>query len=383
MKIACNRERLLSAFQTAATVVPGRSPKPVLQTIKMEASEEGLTLSATDMEVGIRIEVPDETAEVPGRALLSVSQFGSILRESNDEVLHIEADGNSVVVKGDRSRFKLPSGNPAEFPDVPQFTESNYHVVNARLLKELIRRTLFATDNESSRYALGGILLEVEGEKLTAVATDGRRLARMSGPITQEGEPPQTDAMTIVPSRSMQLIERTLVDPEADVHLVSRGNDFLVRCPSATIITRLVEGRFPRWRDVIPDRPDAVVIDLTVGPFYSALRQAAIAASTETRGVDLFFGNGTLVMRGVAAEIGESQVEIPIGYDGQEIAMRLDHRYVADFLKVLDSERAFTLSIVDGDNAAFFETDDSYGYVVMPLARETKSVATAAAAGTE
>ena len=144
----------------------------------------------------------------------------------------------------------------------------------------------------------------------------------------------------------------------------------MVRSPRATIYARLVEGRFPKWREVFPSRTDAVQIEVTVGPFYSALRQAAIVASEESRGIDFTFGNGTLVLAGSTAEVGQSRVELPIAYDGEAITVTMDHRFVADFLKVLDSEKLVTIDIQDGESAALFTTDDGYGYVVMPLARE-------------
>lgn len=381
MKIACTREKLLSAFQTAATVVNVRSPKTVLQNVRMNAQGDSVSLVATDMEVSIRIEIPDHPAEVPGSALLSVAQFGSILRESSDETLLIETDEQGVVVSGERSRFRFPSGNPAEFPDVFGFDASNYYVVKARLFRELVRRTLFATDTESSRYALGGVLLEFEEERLTAVGTDGRRLAKMDGPYEQEGEPTTGDAMTIVPTRSMQLIERTLTDLDADVHLAVRGNDLVVRTPETTVITRLVEGRFPRWRDVLPNRPDATNIDISAGPMLAAIRQAAIVSNKEHRGIRFAFGNGSLVLSGVTADVGESRIEVPIAYDGEEIVLSLDHRFVIDFLKVLDAETSFTVNLLDSDSAALFETDDGYAYVLMPLALEQQVTASGAAAG--
>ena len=116
-----------------------------------------------------------------------MAQFGSILRESSAETLNIEADGHGVVVSGENFSFKLASGNPAEFPNVVEFAEEKYHEVPARLMKELIRRTLFATDTESSRYALGGVLLEMDEDKIIAVGTDGRRLAKMEGPAVSVG----------------------------------------------------------------------------------------------------------------------------------------------------------------------------------------------------
>ena len=176
--------------------------------------------------------------------------------------------------------------------------------------------------------------------------------------------------MTIVPARSMQLIERALVDPEAEIMLAARGNDVLLKSPTSLIFSRLVEGRFPRWRDVFPQRQDAVRIDITVGPMHSALRQAAIVADEDSRGIDFTFGEGKLVLTGATAEVGESHVELPIPYDGKPITVTMDHRFVADFLKVLDPERLFNVEIQDDESASLFRTDDGYSYVVMPLARD-------------
>ncbi|HUG68731.1 MAG TPA: DNA polymerase III subunit beta [Pirellulaceae bacterium] len=370
MKITCDREQLLTAFMTAATVAPSRSPKPILRNIKLEVTGEATTLMATDMEVGIRIEVGGIEVDQPGTILASVILLGSILRESNDDKLTIESDENGTIVRGERSEFRLPAENPDEFPAVAGFSEEAYHEVSVRLFKELVRRTLFATDAESSRYALGGVLLEMEEDKITGVATDGRRLAKMEGPAKSVGGHGLGDTMTIVPSRAMQLMERALTDTGAEIQIAAHANDIMVRSPRATIYARLVEGRFPKWREVFPSRQDSVQIEVTVGPFYSTLRQAAIVASEESRGIDFTFGDGTLVLAGSTAEVGQSRVELPIAYDGEAITVTMDHRFVADFLKVLDSEKSITIDIKDAESAALFTTDDGYGYVVMPLARE-------------
>ncbi len=370
MKVTCDRELLLSGFQTAAMVAPTRSPKPILQNVKLEVREEGAILMATDMEVGIRIDVEGIEVESPGSVVLPVSRFGTLLRESTDEKLRLEADVNGVQVRGDRSEFKLPAHNPDEFPEVVSFEEEKYHKVAVRLFKEMTRRTLFATDSESSRYALGGVLLEMDEEKIIAIGTDGRRLAKMEGPATSVEGHGTGDTMTIVPARSMQLIERALTDVEAEVYIAARPNDVLIKTPKATIYSRLVEGRFPKWRDVFPTRQEAVSIGITVGPMYSALRQAAIVADDDSRGIDFQFGEGKLVLAGSTAEVGQSRVELPIPYDGKVITVTMDHRFVADFMKVLDIERTFVIEIENDESAAVFSTDDGYGYVVMPLARD-------------
>lgn len=370
MKFTCEREKMLSVFQIAASVAPSRSPKTILQNVLLIVTEQGATMMATDMEVGVRIDVPGIEIETPGRGVLPVARFGSILRESVDAKLVVQAESSGTMIRGERSEFNLPGEDPDEFPEVTEFDATKYHEVPARLMRELIRRTLFATDTESGRYALGGILLEFEADKIIGVGTDGRRLAKMEGPAKSVGEHEKLESPTIVPARSMQLIERALTDGDGEVLVSARTNDVLLKGARGTIFSRLVEGRFPKWRDVFPRRREAVQIEMTVGPLYSAVRQAAIVASDESRGIDFAFGDGALVLSGQTAEVGQSRVQLPIAYDGPSITLTLDHRYVADFLKVLDAEKAFTLEIENAESAALLTTDDGYGYVIMPLARD-------------
>lgn len=371
MNITCNRENLTEAFQAVASVAPARSPKSILQKVKIDFRSDTSVAMATDTEIGIRREFEGTEALVSGSIVVPVQRFGSILRESHDERLNIQTDGNLIMIRGQRSEFELPAESPDEFPEVTGFHEERYAKLPARLLKELIRRTIFATDTESSRYALGGVLLEFGESEVVAVGTDGRRLAKMQGPIQSTGNHHESEAMTIVPSRAMLLIDRSLTDPDAEVCLAARANDVLVRTPTTTIYTRLVEGRFPKWRDVIPSSEGALRIELTVGPLFAAVRQASIVASEESRGLQMSFGDGSLVLSGAAAEIGRSRVEMPIPYTGEAVSLSLDNRFLLDFLKVLDPEKLVTLRVQDNEHPAVFETDDGYLYVVMPMSKET------------
>jgi DNA polymerase-3 subunit beta len=374
MKLTCEREKLLHAFQTAASVAPTRSPKPILQNLKLEVSPERGILMGTDLEVGIRMEVPGICVEAPGNVVLPISRFLSILRESSDEKLDVESDGRKIHVRGARSEFQLPSENPDEFPVVTPFEEEKYHELPARLFREIVRRTVFATDNESSRYALGGVLMELTADKITAVATDGRRLARQEGPAQAvAGHQTGDGRTTIIPTRAMQLLDRALADNEENIHLAARENDILVRSGRSTIYSRLVEGRFPKWRDVFPRRENTVKIQLTVGPFWAAVRQAAIVTSEERRGVDFSFGDGKAVLVAHGAEYGDSHVELPIAYDGTEIPITLDPRYLNDFLRVLEPDANLTLELRDSESAAVVSTEDGYAYVIMPLARDQRA----------
>ena len=169
----------------------------------------------------------------------------------------------------------------------------------------------------------------------------------------------------------MQLIERAVAPTDAEVQVALKGNEILVHTSKVTISARLLEGRFPDWKKVFPEQGGTgVKLDLAVGGTYAAVRQAAIVTSEESRGVDFTFGDGMLVLSGKAAEVGQSRVELPISYEGEQLTVTLDPRFVVDFLKVLDGEKTFTFEVQDAESAAVCSTDDGYGYVIMPLARD-------------
>ncbi|MEC9091239.1 MAG: DNA polymerase III subunit beta [Planctomycetota bacterium] len=370
MKIEINREDFLSVFQTAAAIAPSRSPKPILQNVKLIAEKNSVTILATDLEIGVRVKVGEVKIEKSGSVVLPVGRFNAVLRESTDEKLLIETNDSGSVVKGKNSQFKLQAESPEEFPEIKDFEEKDYYEIPSNFFKQMIKRTLFATDAESARFALGGVLLEVEKGKLIAVGTDGRRLAKMEGTLKKTGNPKESEGKTIVPTRSMQLIDRALPETDELIKIATTANEILIQYGNGVIYSRLVAGRFPPWRDVFPKRENGIQMDINVGPIFSVLKQAAIVTSEESRGIDLSFGKGSLVMSSTTAEVGESRVEMPIPYDGEEIVLTLDHRYFADFLKVLESERTFQMEIESGESAAICSTDDGYGYVIMPLSRD-------------
>jgi DNA polymerase-3 subunit beta len=371
MKALCNRDGLLTAFGMVSGVVPARSPKPILQNVKLVAdSEEGSILMATDLEVGIRYRVLGVKVDRPGSVILPTARMASILRTSLDEELAVEAEDEHLLVRGLHSEWKLPNEAPDLFPEVPDFAATGYHVIAAADLRRLIRRTMFATDVESTRYALGGVLVELSPEGITMVGTDGRRLARMAAPAETEGETAAPSGQPVVPVKALKLIERNLDDDDPPVHLaIQAGVAVLVRTDRAVIYSRLVEGRFPRYQDVFPSNVE-VKIPMEVGPLLTAVEQASIVTSEESRGVDFRFGEGLLKLSSKAADVGSSNVEMPIAYGGKDVEITFDPRYLTDALKTLDPEARITAELIDHKNAAVFKTDDHYTYVVMPLTRD-------------
>jgi DNA polymerase-3 subunit beta len=366
MKVRSHREGLLSAFQLVSVAVPSRDLKPVLKNVKVIADGDHCTLLATDLELGIRLEVRGLSVEEPGEALLPAGRMLAILRESTDEEVAVEADAQTCMVRGQSNEFEMGGEDPGEFPDVPAFDAEGYHELPAGMLREMIRRTIFAAATENPRYALTGILWELEGPKARLIATDGRRLAVMEGAASVQGGHDTKGQTHVVPTKAMQLLERNLVDPEEQVRVCLRPNDALFKTERAMIYSRLVEGRYPPYREVFPKK-QTVKVPLSVGPFHAAVRQAAIMTDEETKKVVFTFDKKKLTMQAHGPTTGRSKVEMPIEYDNKQIKIGFDPKFITEMLRVLDAGDQLTLELVDGNSVALFRCGENYSYIVMPL----------------
>lgn len=368
MRATCHREGLLSAFQVAAGVVPQRSPRAILGNTKIEFSTpDKATLLATDLELGIRYQISGINVSDAGQVVLPVGQTIAILRELSDDTVELKDVSGGVMLQGASSRFELSTEDPLQFPDVPGLGDEVGHKIKAGVLVQMIRRTAFACAAENSRYALHSVLLQFDEGRARLVATDSKRLALMPGSIEVAG--PAPEGSWLLAPKSLQLLLRVLQDPEEEVSIVLHENDALFQTPKMTVYTRLVEGRFPRYQDVMPTNPQ-VRIPLPIGPFHSVVRQSKIVTNDESRGVDFFFGDGSLLLRSRAPQMGQSEVRMPVGYDGPPLELTYDPQLLMDALKVLDQDEELTLELVDTRKASIFRTGDDYAYVVMPLIRD-------------
>ncbi len=366
MKITFEREKLLQALQTAAAVVPTRTPKPILENARLDCKDGESVLQATDLEVGLRYELEGVEKEVPGEALLPVRLVMQTLRESREDKLRLESTGTKILLLGSRSEFQLPTPDPLEYPEVPAFTAENYRQVPARLLREMIVRTGFAADPQSTRYALGGVFFEPGEKTAYAVATDGRRMAIQEGPVDRVGEISVGEGV-VFPLRGVQLLERVLGDGAEPIKLAIQEDSAQLRLGGMTVTLRLLEGRFPNWRNVFPKKENPILLELNVGELLSVTRQAAVMTDEDHRSIIFTFGSGNLVLSSRGSRLGESRVELPIAYDGEEIAVRLDPRFVIDYLRVLDAEKSVTWKVWGPTTAVLATTDDGYNHLIMPL----------------
>lgn len=373
MKVVCNTRKLSEAFGLAASVAPSRTPKEILQNVKLFTEGDNIKLVATDSEIAIEVQVDDVEVKGSGAVLLPVFRMAAIIRETTSETVAIETDGEKILIRADRSKFHLMSQNPDEFPAFTNKAVGACHELTARSLAALIRRTVFATDDDSARYALGGISIEADESRLTAVGTDGRRLAVCDSIATSVGGHVAAEGKTVIPSRAAKLIERALnLHPDDIVRVVASMNDIVIATPECVIASRLVEGRYPTWRNVFPKLESPSTINVLNGLFLSAVRQAAIATSKESRGIEIGFWDGEIRMEATAPEVGESSVTMfaETDLESQGIKLKIDHQYIREFCNVLEMDELLTITVQDSKTAMIIEAAGGYRYVLMPMAME-------------
>jgi DNA polymerase III subunit beta len=356
---------MLVALQLVNTAVAGHDHRPVLRNVKAIAAEDHCSLLATDLEIGIRRDLPGIPVDEPGEALLPAKRTLAIFREAQDEELLIESGSQTTTVRGGTTEFELGCEDPSAFPEFPSVNGDVYHEISSESLKTLIRRTLFAAATESPRYAITGTLWELDARTIRLVATDGRRLAIAEVPGTSHGSP-VNKGTHVVPTKAMQLLEKNLPDSSDLVRVTLRPNEALFQTGQATIYSRLVEGRFPAYKDILPKKA-LLKIPLVAGPFHAAIRQAAVMTQQETKRVVCSFKPKMLVLEAQSPDAGRSHVELPIDYSGKPIEIAFHPKNLADLLRALDPADELTLSMSDGKSPALFRLGDNYSYIVMPL----------------
>jgi DNA polymerase-3 subunit beta len=366
MKADCDRESFLSACQLVSAAVSSRDVKPILRNFKIIAEGDRCTLMATDLELGIRFDVQNLIIQEAGEAILPAARLVAILREARDSRLSIEADSAACVVRGASLEFEMPGEDPAQFPDIPTFTDEKYHEISAGSLRDMVRRTVFATADETARYSMTGVLWEVDEDTVRLVATDGRRLAVAQGTATGHGGHTTKGQAPVVPTKAMSLLERNLQVDEDAVKFCIRPNDVVFRTGRAVIYSRLVEGRFPDYKQVMP-RKVATKVNLSTASFQAAVRQAAIMTDEDSKRVTFHFDRDKLTLQAHGATAGRSKVELPITYDGKPVDINFNPAYLVEMLKILPPDEEITLDLVDGSTPALFKHGTTYSYLVMPL----------------
>lgn len=363
MKVIAQTAALQEALNLAGGIVATRTPKPVLQCVKLVADEKMLTVLATDLEVGCTYHITAVQVQEQGEALVPAARLGGIVRESSDEEsLTLTTEKETCHVRGAASHFAIFGFDPGEYPAVAEFVEPADFQVPAGQLAAMIGKTLFAAAKAHSHYAISGVLWETVGKKLSLVATDGHRLAQTKGLLKKAAS---REITAIVPAKLMGLIQRIAGEADEMLDVRMLENQVLVRTARAVLVGSLVQGNFPKYGDVIPKECSRKAV-LNTAQFDHCVRQAALLSSEESRGVKLSFESERVVLTSRAPEAGEAEIICPAKYDGEAMSIGFNPGFLSDALRAVDADEV-SFEMNASNKPAVLKAGPDFLYVLMPV----------------
>ncbi len=367
MKLTITREQLQEGLVAVAASVPAKTTLPILSNILLEATKDGIRLSGTDLDISVSTTV-SASIDQEGAITLPARKLVEIVRELPSAAIRLTASGEQrVTIECGRSKFKLLGLPREEFPAFPSVKFEGGWRTSSKELQKLIGHVAFAASTEESRPILNGVLWELRPERMRMVATNGHRLARMDVPTTEAGGASQADL--IVPPKALEQIRR-LFDTDETVEIARSENHLGFRTSVTQIFTRLIEGPYPNYEQVIPRENDKVAT-ADKSALTAALRRMSIVASDQTHRIRMAFANGSCKLSVQTPDLGEAQEELNVSYEGDPLEIGFNAAYLLEILKYIPTdevrmtfkapERAATCEPVGWDDPA------SYLALVMPL----------------
>jgi DNA polymerase-3 subunit beta len=366
MNFTITRQNLHTGLAAVSASIPTKTTLPVLSNILFEASEGGVWMSGTDLDVAVRIHVPADVTE-EGSLTAPGKKLQEIVRELPDQPVGISTRGDQIELKCGRSHFKL-NGLPAdEFPALPEVPFGDGWSVEGRHLHSLIHHASFAVSTEESRPILNGVLWELRDGEMRMVATNGHRLARMTVPA---GSTEATSAEFIVPPGALQQVQRLFGDDGVEV--ARGGNHLGFRSGQTEVYTRLIEGTYPNYEQVIPkDNDRFALVDKKL--LESAVRRMAVVASDQTHRIRLNFQESAVQLSVLTPDLGEGHDELELHFEGEPLEIGFNANYLLEVLRYMPTdeiklgfkapERAATVEPVAGEG----DEKPDYLCLVMPL----------------
>lgn len=366
MDFVVKKSDLLTELQYVQSVVERRTTVPILSNLLLETTGNSLSVTATDLDVTVQCFSPAEI-KVSGAVTVSARKLIDIVRLLPEADIHFKAGSQDWInVTCQRSRFKLAVLSKDNFPEVPAVNVETV-TLPAAALRYMIHHTIFAITQEESRYTLNGALLLLQPNKLTCVTTDGHRLALITHDCKIEGI--AEDVRVLVPKKTLSELSKLSSEEIEIVEFGNSENHLFFRVGDRLLVSRILTGQFPNYEMVIPKGNDR---EVSVGTteFSDALRRVAVMADEESHSVRFAFSAGQVDISSVSAEFGEAKESLPADYQGDQLEIGFNARYLLDFLAVLETERVL-LQLRDQETQGLFRPSGSdafdYYYVVMPM----------------
>lgn len=367
MNFTITRQNLHQGLAAVAASIPTKTTLPVLSNILLEAKEDGIWMSGTDLDVAVRVRAPADVSQ-PGTLTAPGKKLQEIARELPDQPVQVTFRGDQLELRCGRSVFKLNGLPSEEFPTLPAIDFQEGWSITGKELQKLIHHTAFAVSTEESRPILNGVLWELRDGLMRMVATNGHRLARMAVPA---GASTATSADFIVPPAALQQVQR-LFKTDDELEVARDGNHLGFRAAGTEVYTRLIEGSYPNYEQVIPKDNDRFAI-VEKGALESAVRRMAVVASDQTHRIRLVFEKDRVHLNVLTPDLGEGEDELELHFEGADLEIGFNANYLLEVLRYMPTEevkmtfkapeRATTIEPVSP------EGEDSIDYLclVMPL----------------
>ncbi len=335
MKVVLTRSDLLKGINTVQNAVATKNTMPILANVLLEARDKKLEFVATDLDMGIRCSVPAEVVE-KGSITINAKKLSDIVRELPEASVDFEIDDNhKMILVCQKSNFKIHGLPKDDFPILPEVKKDKVLKVNGSLLQDMIRKTIFAVSTDETRYVLNGVYFQVENEKIKMVATDGHRLAFIQKKI--EGKSDENYSV-IIPTKTLNELSKVISDVgkgkenEINVEVIATDNQIKFNVNEVEIVSRLIDGQFPNYDQVIPKEADKK-IEASTSELSAATRRVAVLTSEKSNSIRYQAREGKISISSKTPDMGEAQEEMEVAYKGDEISIAYNSRYVLDVLK--------------------------------------------------
>jgi DNA polymerase-3 subunit beta len=365
MRFTISREKLQEGLAAVASVIPAKTTLPVLANLLIEATERGIRLAGTDLDISVSTEVNAEV-EATGAVTVPAKKLSEIARELPPAPVKFAAQGEQrITLECGRSKFKLLGLPKSEFPAPPGVRFDQSWRIPSGDLHKLISHVAFAASTEESRPILNGVLWELRPDSMRMVATNGHRLAKMERPAVGRSE----TAELIVPPKALEQIRR-LFPAEEELEIARGENHLAFRSPFTSVYTRLIEGPYPNYDQVIPRDNDRVAF-LDKQAFTGALRRMSVVASDQTHRIRLSFNAGMVKFSVNTPDLGEAQDEIPIRFTGDPLDIGFNATYLLEILRNIPTDEV-RMTFKAPERAATIEPEGwnepgAYLCLLMPL----------------
>jgi DNA polymerase III subunit beta len=361
MKAVISKVDLVNLIGKLQSVVASKPAIPILANVLLEAADDQLTVSATDLTVSMRMAVEAKVVE-EGAIALPARRFFQLVREITSPQVKISASGEVAEITTGTSVFKINGMSKAEFPQLPDMSGSLALELSAHMVKEALSRTVFAAAREDSRYMLNGIRLQIQNGRATFIGTDGKRLAKISAPVPVD---PSVNSTHVVPLKAVEEMIKMLDDSQTLVHIHLASDKISLESNRLVLIAKLMSGQYPDVERVIPQQSEHT-LSIHREELMSLLRQVSLFTSDTSSSVRFSFETGQLHLSAQSSDIGEGRVSMPVDYAGAKLEIAFNPYFFLDILRHSKTE-TIRMQLNDPHNPGLITDASQALFVLMPM----------------